>query len=107
MGEANAVVGHFQALVDVHFTPGPDAAVAVLVGGKVLDDGLHRIGSLAGIGKGNIPPHAQTTIWQGGAVLHETIEVRMGDVAAELEIGRASCRERGEISGGGGSCQKD
>src|SRR5512147_378833 len=90
MCEANAVVGKLQALVDVHFTPAPDAAVAVLVSGEVLDDRLHRIGSLSGIGKGNKPPWAYMTIWQGSAVLHQAVEVRMRDVALELADFRLS-----------------
>src|SRR6478609_1297723 len=90
MREANAVVGKLQTLVDVHFTPRPNAAVAVLVGGEVLYDGLNRIGALGGIGEGNKPPRAYTTICQRGTVLHETVKVRMGDVAPELAEFRLS-----------------
>src|SRR5690606_10189751 len=41
MRKTDAVVGHLQTLVEVHLTPRPDAAVAVLVGGEVLVDVFH------------------------------------------------------------------
>src|SRR6185369_9982354 len=84
MREADAVVRKLKALVDVHLTPALDAAIAVLVGGEVLDDGLNRICANSGVGKGNEPPRACMTICRGGTVLHETVEIRMGDIAPEL-----------------------
>src|SRR5690606_20880023 len=84
MREANAVVGKLQALVEVHFAPAPDAAVAVLVGGEVHDGGLYRVGSLTRSGKGNVPVGARSAIGQGATILHEAVNVRMGDVAPEL-----------------------
>src|SRR5690349_15762799 len=91
MREADAVVGHLQVLVEVHLTARPDAAVAVLVGGEILDDRLHlRAVRVSGIDKGDIPADGEVAIGPGGAVTHETVEVRMGDVALELAELRAT-----------------
>src|SRR5688500_19437117 len=89
MREANSVVGHLQVLVEVQLTAGPDAAIAVLVGGEILDYGLHLSAvRVSGIGKGNIPADGELAIGPGGAVTHEGVKVRMGDVALELtELG--------------------
>src|SRR5262245_21344577 len=91
MREADSVVGHLQVLVEVHLTAGPDAAIAVLVRGVVLDDRLHLSAvGVSGIDKGNIPADGETTIGPRGAVIHETVKVRMGDVALELAELRAT-----------------
>src|SRR5688572_31640808 len=91
MREADSVVGHLQVLVEVHLTAGPDAAIAVLVGGEILDDGLHLSAvRVSRIGKGNIPADSELAIGPGGAVTHERVEVRMGDVALELAELRAT-----------------
>src|SRR5687767_5673561 len=85
MRVADSVVGHLQVLVEVHLTARPDAAIAVLVGGEILDDGLHLSAvRVSRIGKGNIPADGELAIGPGGAVTHERVEVRMGDVALEL-----------------------
>src|SRR5512145_1089011 len=91
MREADSVVGHLQVLVEVHLTAGPDAAIAVLVAGEILDDGLHLSAvRVSGIDKGNIPADGETAIGPGGAVAHEAVEVRMGDIALELAELRAT-----------------
>src|SRR5215204_755056 len=91
MREADSVVGHLQVLVEVQLAAGPDAAIAVLVGGEILDYGLHLSAvRVSGIGKGNIPADGETAIGSGGAVAHETVKVRMGDVALELAELRAT-----------------
>src|SRR5687768_865542 len=91
MRVADSVVGHLQVLVEVHLTAGPDAAIAVLVGGEILDDGLHlRAVRVSRIGQGNIPADGELAIGPGGAVTHETVKVRMGDVALELAELRAA-----------------
>src|SRR5262249_26825119 len=85
MREANCVVGHLQILVQMHFTAGPDAAIAVLVAGEIFEDRLH-LGAVrvSGIDLGNIPADGEMAIGPGAAVTHETVKVRMGDVALEL-----------------------
>src|SRR6187549_3258812 len=91
MRVADSVVGHLQVLVKVHLTAGPDAAVAVLVGGEILDDRLHLSAvRVSGIGKGNIPADGEFAIGPRRAVSHETVKVRMGDVALELAELRAT-----------------
>src|SRR5688572_7315689 len=91
MREADSVVGHLQALVEVILTAGPDAAVAILVGGEILDDGLYlRAVRVSGIGKGDIPADGELAIGPGSAVTHEAVEVRMSDVALELAELRAT-----------------
>src|SRR6187200_3084392 len=95
MREADSVVGHLQVLVEVHLTAGPDAAIAVLVAGEILDYGLHLSAvRVSGIDKGNISADGEMAIGPGGAVAHETVKVRMGDVAlelAELHAARPGC----------------
>src|SRR5262245_28034062 len=91
MRVADSVVGHLQILVQVHLTAGPDAAIAVLVGGVILDDRLClRAVRVSGIHIGDIAADGEMAIGPGGAVTHETVEVRMGDVALELADLRAT-----------------
>src|SRR5918994_3059369 len=90
MREANSVVGHLQVLVEAHLTARPDAAIAFLVGGEILDYGLHLSAvRVSRIGKRNIPADGELAIGPGGAVTHESVNVRMGDVALELAELRA------------------
>src|SRR5271165_3414705 len=85
MRVANCVVGHLQVLEYVHLTAGPDAAIAVLVAGEILDDRLHlRALRISGIGKGNMPTDGEMAIGPGAAVEHERVEVGVADVALEL-----------------------
>src|SRR5262249_18576354 len=85
MREANGVVGHLQILVQMHFTTGPDAVVAVLVAGEILEDRLHlRAVRVSGIGLGHIPADVEMATGRGGAVPHKTVKVRMADVALKL-----------------------
>src|SRR4030095_824619 len=91
MREANSVIGHLQVLVEVQLTAGPDAAIAVLVAGEVLDYGLPLSAVRgSGIDKANISADGEMAIAPGGAVAHETVKVRMGDVALELAELRAT-----------------
>src|SRR4029077_11204199 len=59
--------------------------------GEILDYRL-RLSAVRvrGIDKGNIPADGEIAIGPGGAVAHETVEVRMGDVALELAELRAT-----------------
>src|SRR5258707_2488087 len=85
MRVANAVVGHLQVPEGVHLTARPDAAIAVLVAGEILDDRLHlRAVRVSGISKGNMPTGGEMAIGPGAAVEQETVKVRMGGVALEL-----------------------
>src|SRR5262245_18142666 len=85
MRVANGVVGQLQVLVGVHHTAGPEAAVAVLVSGEILDDRLHlRAVRVSGIGEGNMPTGDEMAIGPGAAVEHETVKIRMGSVTLEL-----------------------
>src|SRR6476660_9326952 len=85
MRVANGVVGHLQVLEGVHLTARPDAAIAVLVAGEILDDRLHlRAVRVRGIGKGNVTGSGEMAVGSGAAVEHETVKVRMGGVALEL-----------------------
>src|SRR5215831_11949299 len=85
MRVANGVVGQLQVLVHVHLTAGPQAVIAVLVAGEILEDRLHlRAVRVSGIGQGHMPAGSEMTIVPGAAVGHETVKVRMGGVALEL-----------------------
>src|SRR4030095_4137351 len=85
MRVADGVVSQLQVLECVHLTAGPDAAIAVLVAGEILDDRLHlRAVRVSGIGQGNMPTGGEMPIGPGAAVEHETVKVRMGGVALEL-----------------------
>src|SRR5205085_11928562 len=85
MREANAVVGHLQILVQMHLTAGPDAAIAVLVAGEILEDRLHlRAVRASGIGLGSKPADVEMVIGGDATVAHATVKVRMGGVALEL-----------------------
>src|SRR5215831_15132387 len=85
MRVANRVVRQLHVLERVHLTAAPDAAVAVLVAGEILDDRLRqRAVGVSGIGIGRMPADGEMAIRPGPAVHHETVEVRMGRVALEL-----------------------
>ena len=65
MRVADGVVGQLQVLERVHLTAGPDAAIAVLVAGEILEDRLHlRAVRVSGIGTGTICP--PTAKWPSG-----------------------------------------
>src|SRR6516164_8499106 len=69
----------------MHLTAAPQTAIAVFVGGVILDDRLHlRAVRVSGIGKGNMPTGSEMAIGPGAAVEHEAVKVRMGGVALEL-----------------------
>src|SRR5258707_15429702 len=85
MRVANAVVGHLQVPEGVHLTARPDAAIAILVAGEILDDRLHlRAVRVRGIGKGNVTGSGEVAIGPGAAVEQETVKGGMGGVALEL-----------------------
>src|SRR3954471_6012370 len=82
---ANGVVGQLQVLEGVHLTAAPDATIAVLVTGEVLDDRLQeRAVRVSGIDKGSMPTDGEMAIGPGATVHQETVKVRMGGVALEL-----------------------
>src|SRR6185503_11327786 len=62
-----------------------DGVIAGLVDGEILDDvlGLRAV-RVSGIDIGNVAADGEMAIRPGGAVTHETVEVRMSDVALEL-----------------------
>src|SRR5678815_5120468 len=85
MRVANGVVRQLEALVCVHLAAGPEAAIAVLVGGEIFKDRLHlRAVRIRGIGEGHMPAGGESAIGPGAAVEQETVKVRMGNVALEL-----------------------
>src|SRR3954467_14244918 len=85
MRVADGVVGQLQVLVRVHLTAGPEAAIAVLVRGEILDDRLReRAVRIRGIGIGRMPADREMAIGPGTAVHQETVEGRVGRVALEL-----------------------
>src|SRR6476660_5760465 len=85
MRVANCVVGQLQVLVCVHLTAGPEAAIAILVGGEILEDRLHlRAVRVSGIDEGRMPAGGEMAIGPRAAVEQETVKVRMGDIALEL-----------------------
>src|SRR5678815_4105272 len=85
MRVADGVVGQLQALVGVHLTAGPEAAIAILVAGEILEDRLRlRAVRVSGIDKGSMSADGEMTIGPGAAVEQEPIKVRMGNVALEL-----------------------
>src|SRR5690606_3467941 len=74
-----------QALPHAHLAAGPDAAVAVLVAGEVLDDGLdHAAVRVGRILVGDVAAHREAAVRARRAVTHEAVEVRVGDIAPEL-----------------------
>src|SRR5215218_10387300 len=85
MRVADGVVGQLQVLVGVHLTAGPEAAIAVLVGGEILEHRLHlRAVRLSGIDEGRMPAGREMAIGPRPAVEQETVKVRMGNIALEL-----------------------
>src|SRR5687767_10415220 len=85
MRVADGVVGQLQLLERVHLTTSPDAAIAVLVAGEIFEDRFRlRAISLSGIHKRDMPTGGEFAIGPGATIQHETVEVRMGDVALEL-----------------------
>src|SRR5215211_6106850 len=85
MRVADGVVGQLQLLERVHLTAGPDATIAVLVAGEILEDRLHRSAvRVSGIGKGDMPAGGEAAIGPGAAVEQEAVKVRVGDVPLEL-----------------------
>src|SRR3954471_23863508 len=85
MRVANGVVGQLQVLVRVHLTAGPEAAIAVLVGGEILEYRLHlRAVRVNGVDEGRMPAGGEMAIGPGAAVEQETVKVRMSNITLEL-----------------------
>src|SRR5262245_37731915 len=85
MRVADGIVGQLQVLVCVHLTAGPHAAIPVLVAGEIFEDRLHlRAVRISGMDEGSMSAGGETAIGPGAAVEHETVKIRMGDVALEL-----------------------
>ena len=78
----------FRFLNSVHLTAAPDAAIAVLVGGEILEDRLHLslLFASAGLSRAICAAgHAETCHWPLGSRSNmKRVEVRVGDVALEL-----------------------
>src|SRR6476660_7996027 len=85
MRVANGIVGQLQVLVRVHLTAGPEAAIAILVGGEILEDRFHlRAVRVSRIDEGRMPAGGEMAIGPRAAVEQETVKVRMGNIALEL-----------------------
>src|SRR5262249_61761374 len=76
---------HFRFLLRLYSAAAPEPPIAVLVAGKCFE---HRLpwGAVrfSGTALENIPADGEMAIGPGAAVTHETVKVRMGDVALEL-----------------------
>src|SRR5690606_20301384 len=85
--EAYGVIGELYVPEQVQLATTPDAAIAVLVGGEILEHRYHgfttRVGRIRPAGV-RIPRNAERVVSVDVAVEHEPVVVRMGDVAPEL-----------------------
>ena len=90
---ANGVVGEFCVAVDVHVATAPQATIAVLVAGQVLEVCLQHLAlQILGIFQMQQGQGGQTegVVFVDMPVNHEAVEVGMGHVAAELAQRRAA-----------------
>src|SRR3954451_2093970 len=85
MRVSDRVVRQLQVLIRVHLAARPEAAIAILVGGEILDDRLReRAVRVRGIGIGRVPAYREMAIRPGTAIHQETVEGGVGRVALEL-----------------------
>ena len=93
MRVAHGVVGQLHVPECVHLAAAPDTAVAVLVGGQVLEERFHRFAvRVSGILLGHMRAagHTERVIGVDVPVEHEPVVVGVGDVPLELAEGRAT-----------------
>src|SRR5262245_58470273 len=87
MSIAVSVIVHLYVLEYVHLTAAPDGAIAVLVGGEILEDRFHRFAvRVSGIffGHMRVAGNTESVIGRNISVEHERVVVGVGDVALEL-----------------------
>src|SRR5262245_58173743 len=77
----------------MHLTAAPDAAIAVLVGGEILEDRHQRravrVGGILEAGM-RAAGHTERVIGRNVSVEHERVVVGVGDVALELAEWRSA-----------------
>src|SRR5215471_16871650 len=89
----HGVVGQLHVPEYVHLTAAPDAAIAVLVGGEILENRLHRFAvRVSGIffGHMRVAGNTESVIGRNVSVEHERVVVGVGDVALELAKWRST-----------------
>src|SRR5688572_11533525 len=90
---AHGVVGQLYVPECVQFTATPDAAIAVLVGGEILEDRLQRLAvRVSGIFTGGMRAagNTESVVGVNVPVKHKRVVVGVGDVALELAEWRAT-----------------
>ncbi len=93
MRVAHGVVGHLHVPEGMHLTAAPDTAIAVLVGGEILEHRFHRLAVVVGgifLGNVRVAGNTESVVGVDVPVEHEAIVVRVGDVALELAEWRAA-----------------
>ena len=90
---ADGVVGQLHVPEYVHLTAAPDGAIAVLVGGEILEDRFQRLAvRVSGIFKAGMRAagNTESVIGRNVPVEHERVVVGVGDVALELAEWRST-----------------
>ena len=93
MRKADRVVGQLHVPEDVHLTAAPDGAIAVLVGGEILEDRFQRPAvRVSGIFEAGVRAagNAERVIRRNVPVEHERVVVGVGDVALEFAEWRST-----------------
>src|SRR5574342_889025 len=93
MRVAHGVVGHLHVPEYVHLTAAPDGAIAVLVGGEILEDRFQRLAvRVSGIFKAGMRTagNTESVIRRNVSVEHEQVVVGEGDVALKLAEWRST-----------------
>src|SRR5215207_8259676 len=87
MRKTHGVVGQLHVPEYVHLTAAPDGAIAVLVGGEILEDRFQRLAvPVSGIFKAGMraASNTESVIGRIVSVEHERVVVGVADVALEL-----------------------
>src|SRR5262245_50704697 len=90
---AVSVVSHLHVPEYMHLAAAPDGAIAVLVGGEILEDRFHRLAvRVSGIFLGHmrVAGNTESIIGRNVSVEHERVVVGVGDVALELAEWRST-----------------
>src|SRR5215813_3267709 len=90
---AHGVVGHLHVPEYVHLTAAPDGAIAVLVGGEILEGRYQRLAvGVRGIFKAGMRAagNTESVIGRNVSVEHERVVVGVRDVALELAEWRST-----------------